>query len=316
MGPVIDLPEWFSGRSLLQGARCLICLSCRRTMGITIQLKILLAIFVLTQTAHADPLTEVVVPGGPTIAFKDGRELEGHIVEIDDTEIVFLDGDGTERRMPRGEVEMIRFETLGGVTIEGALQGWKPGSYMLDADDRAIIVYSVTPQRPVAPADEAIAVASEPPKAAINGNGVDFPSGVGGPTEAIAEREPEQQAAALPPDQTADDAPIEIDIVAAAALENSEMIAFDVTLSRASSHSVVLIYATIDETAVDGEDYRAARGVLVIEAGETEARIEAEIIDDDISEDMERLRLFLTVDPTIAVVKNREIIATIEDDDG
>ena len=114
----------------------------------------------------------------------------------------------------------------------------------------------------------------------------------------------------------ATDGPIEIEISAQNAIENSKPIAFDIELSRASENSVVLIYATIDDTAINGEDYEAARGVLVIEAGDTKARIEAPVINDDISEELEAVQLFLTVDPSVAVVKNRQIVATIEDDDG
>jgi hypothetical protein len=97
--------------------------------------------------------------------------------------------------------------------------------------------------------------------------------------------------------------------------ENGPPVVFNVALSRPSESSVVLIYATIDGTAVNGEDYEANRGVLVIKPGEQEARIEAPIIDDSEREEQEHLKLFLTVDPTVATVEAREIVATIDDDD-
>ncbi|NJO37962.1 MAG: hypothetical protein HC871_10540 [Rhizobiales bacterium] len=97
--------------------------------------------------------------------------------------------------------------------------------------------------------------------------------------------------------------------------ESGPPVAFNVQLSRPSETSVVLIYATIDGTAVNGQDYEANRGVVVLKPGEQVARIEAPVIDDADQEEQEHLQLFLTVDPAVATVESRQIVATIDDDD-
>jgi hypothetical protein len=39
------------------------------------------------------------------------------------------------------------------------------------------------------------------------------------------------------------------------------------------------------------------------------------VLDDDVAEGEETLLLFLTVDPTVATITNRQILGTIQDDD-
>lgn len=265
--------------------------------------------------AGAMSTSEFVVPSGPVISLKDGQEFDGHIIGIDEDNVVILAEDGSEQTMPRASINLIKFKTIAGLEIIGSLNQWKPGVYELSADETIVTIYSTMPRRPKpAPEPEKIVeVAVEEPVEDISGSD-DIANGTGGPAAAITEElatgETGEQLAKLTPGE-----PIEIEVSAQNAVENSTPVAFNIQLSRASEASVVLIYATIDGSAIGGEDYESARGVLVIEAGETEARIETSVINDDISEDMEELRLFLTVDPSIAVVKSRQIVATIEDDD-
>ncbi len=255
--------------------------------------------------AAALPATEFVVPSGPVITLQDGQSIEGHIIEFDQTNVIIQTSDGTTRTLPRATIDTVRFETLSGMEIAGALIGWKPGVYELTTEQAVITVYSTVPLPPVKddPPQEIVEVAAQEKADDIEDvNGAAVPSGAAGG--------PENQLAAVVPS-----ADIEISVSTKNTVENGAPVAFEIELSKPSDESVVLIYATIDGTAVDGEDYVAARGVLVIKSGETNARIEAEVINDDLREDKENLRLFLTVDPSVAVVKNRQIVATIEDDD-
>lgn len=265
-----------------------------------------------TVWAATVPASEFVVPGGPMITLQDGQKIEGHIVGFDQTNVTIRSNDGAEQKLPRATIDQLMFTTVTGREVFGALIGWKPGVYELTSDEAIVTVYSVAPpvrldnERVNARVDKDAAIDAEPdaePVVARGLNGTDkvedeTAGGTGG-----------QGPAAEPISD------LEISVSVSNARENGEAIGFDIELSRPSESSVVLIYATIDGTAIEGKDYQAARGVLVIKAGQTSARIEALVIDDDESEDEEQLQLFLTVDPAVAVVKDRKIIATIQDDD-
>ena len=288
-------------------------------------------------------VTEFVVPAGPEINLQDGRVIDGHIIRIDQTDIVIRTSDGASETVARSTVESVMFETVTGRQLTGELIGWRPGVYQITTPEAAIKVYSTMPATwaPVSPAvadtdtDEQETVSEETPPegqelAAADGReapGIATDVGQGG-TLAIDEATAEETAANGVADEPLEDtvdvqdaaatpqAEIRIQVSVENSKESGPPVAFNVELSEPSDNSVVLIYATIDGTAVDGEDYEANRGVVVIKPGEQAARIEAPVIDDAEREEQEHLQLFLTVDPTVAVVENRQIIATIDDDDG
>ena len=70
-------------------------------------------------------------------------------------------------------------------------------------------------------------------------------------------------------------------------------LAFAVTLSRASSATVTVDYATADETAAAGADYTETSGTLTFLAGETAKTVAVPVIDDVIDEGSETLTLTL-----------------------
>ena len=256
---------------------------------------------------------EFVVPRGPVILLQDGQQIDGHIIKLDQTNVIIQAVDGSEQTIPRATIDRVRFETVTGAEISGSLLGWKPGVYELTTKESVVVVYSVAPMPPVE--DEggqeiANDVAEENAEQVVAANAEHGLNGTDVNDEVEVTGEVETELAAVTPVSD-----LMIDVSVDSTREDAGPIGFNIELSKPSESSVVLIYATINDTAIDGEDYQAARGVLVIKAGQTDARIEAPIIDDDISEEEEQLRLFLTVDPAVAVVRNREIIATIEDDD-
>jgi hypothetical protein len=274
----------------------------------------LLAALIMTTPQTVAATTEFVVPGGPTIVLQDGQVIDGHIIGLDQTNVVILTADGLERTIPRSTIDTLSFTTVAGNEISGPLIGWEPGVYELTTTESTVKIYSMVARLPE-PDVEQPSVADSVAEAAGQGssqsiaavavdetaNGVDTggsADGAGGPVAALA--------------PTSD---LEITVGVQNSRENGPPVAFNIELSRAAESSVVLIYATIDGTALNGEDYEANRGVVVMKPGEVSARIEAAVIDDQVSEEEEHLQLFLTVDPTVAVVKNRQIIATIEDDD-
>lgn len=287
---------------------------------------VLASALMLTFSPAKSAVTEYVVPSGPVITLQDGRAINGHVVRIDQTDIVIQSVEGVAETLPRSTVESVTFETITGETLVGELVGWTPGVYQIATSEVAIKVYSAMPA--VAPeaepattivedeasqeedvaANEEVVAAGQGDSQAIAAVSVDETDN--GIDEGAVETAVGAQDAAITP--TAD---LSIAVSVENSKENGPPVAFNIQLSEPSENSVVLIYATIDGTAVDGEDYEANRGVVVIKAGEQTARIEAAVIDDTELEQQEHLQLFLTVDPTVATVESRQIIATIDDDD-
>ncbi|MDP1649720.1 MAG: Calx-beta domain-containing protein [Rubrivivax sp.] len=75
--------------------------------------------------------------------------------------------------------------------------------------------------------------------------------------------------------------------------ESGQFATFMVALDRPSAGAVAVAYATADDTAMAGQDYRAASGVLNFAAGEMVKTVQVEIFDDSLAESSEFFRLVL-----------------------
>ena len=279
---------------------------------------LLVAALIFGTVPALSAVTEYVVPTGPLITLQDGRTIDGHIVQIDQTNIVIQTADGATQSLPRSMVQAIAFETVTGRKLSGELLGWTSGVYQITTPEAAIKIYSTMPS-PTSPAAEPLTIADGEGRKAVDAEAPEIGSAGQGGSQTIAAVAVDETANGF--DRGASDtaaAPstgLSIQVSVENSKENGPPVAFNIELSEPSSSSVVLIYATIDGTAINGQDYEANRGVVVIKPGEQTARIEALVIDDAEQESQEHLQLFLTVDPTVAVVENRQIIATIDDDD-
>ena len=87
-------------------------------------------------------------------------------------------------------------------------------------------------------------------------------------------------------------------------------IVFRVTLSAAASGPVTVRYATVDGTAVAGEDYEAASGTLTFAPGETERTVRVRVLDDAVEDSGETFRLVLSA-PGGATLADPEALGTI-----
>ena len=96
--------------------------------------------------------------------------------------------------------------------------------------------------------------------------------------------------------------------------EDGGTLSFLATLSAESASDVTVSYATSDGTAVAGDDYEAASGILTFAAGETERDIEVAVLDDKVEEPHESLTLTLS-DPVNAVLGDAVAKGTILDND-
>ena len=86
--------------------------------------------------------------------------------------------------------------------------------------------------------------------------------------------------------------------------------AFAVTLNRAASGTVTVDYATVDGTAVAGEDYTATSGTLTFAVGEREQTVAVAVLDDEHDEGPETFRLRLS-NANGAHIADGEAVGTI-----
>lgn len=104
----------------------------------------------------------------------------------------------------------------------------------------------------------------------------------------------------------------------AEAVEADGTIDFPVRLSHESTEDVTVEYATFDGTAVQPDDYLAARGTITFAAGETEAAISVTLTDDPFVEDppFESFTVVLSLpDPLTARLFRDTALGLILDDD-
>ena len=89
--------------------------------------------------------------------------------------------------------------------------------------------------------------------------------------------------------------PVGISVADARAQEGAgNTVDFTVTLSRASSGTVTVGYATADGTATAGQDYTAASGTLTFAPGETSGSVSVSVLDDTHDDDGETFTLRLS----------------------
>ena len=89
--------------------------------------------------------TEFVVPTGPLITLQNGQTIDGHIIRIDQTNIVIQTKDGASQILPRSTVQTVAFKTVTGQELAGELVGWKPGVYQIATSEAALNIYSMMP---------------------------------------------------------------------------------------------------------------------------------------------------------------------------
>ena len=101
-----------------------------------------------------------------------------------------------------------------------------------------------------------------------------------------------------------------------AVIENdgSAVIPFTISITTSYTEPVTVEYRTLDDNAVEGEDYTAVSGTARIEPGETSALVEVPILDDDIRESDETFFLFIE-NPLNATISNGTATGTITNDD-
>ena len=111
-----------------------------------------------------------------------------------------------------------------------------------------------------------------------------------------------------------DDEPPALSIAGDTGPEDVGELVFSVTLMARALTEVTVNYATMDDTAVAGEDYGPVEGTLTFAPGEVSRTIRVPIIDDDLDEPDETFALVLA-DPRGATLGRGTALGTIRDDD-
>ncbi len=229
----------------------------------------------------------------------NGHLLQGSIIQATRNGIVIKRAVSGMVQYRHDEIRDIIFESPKG-TITGKYVGWADGVYALEVKDRVVRVQDGeivgTGSRLMPTAKRAV---SDTPLT-IHETEADqadpiSEKGTGGPIEPIK--------------------PIMITGSVEPAREGEPKLVCNLRLSRDSDEKIILIYAAIADTALPELDFVAKSGVISIEPGKTEARVEIPLVNDKTAEDDERFQIYLTVDPALADLATRSIIATILDDD-
>ena len=111
--------------------------------------------------------------------------------------------------------------------------------------------------------------------------------------------------------------PVGISVADASANENTDnsTIEFTVSLSRSSTNTVTVNYATADGSATAGEDYTSKSGTLTFTAGETSKTVSVSVLDNVIDEGNETFILTLSSPTGNAFLADSEATGTIENSD-
>jgi Ca2+-binding RTX toxin-like protein len=88
-----------------------------------------------------------------------------------------------------------------------------------------------------------------------------------------------------------------------------------VNLSQASTQQITVDYSTLDDTALEEDDYTAVAGTLIFEAGQTRKSINIPINGDNIKESNESFMLFLSSPVNATLNEPSDVLVTILDDD-
>ena len=207
---------------------------------------------------------------------------------------------------------------------------------------QALFTQSITPQsfeEPVVPAIDSIDAAASPNLAigddaagssnaaqqdvaekTAKGSELDDKTGAGGPVSetAVAGLAGPKAALTGPSAEQPADAPQNsphlIHPTVAAVDEDGEVV-FEFHLDHPADRPLVILYAATDDTAKAGQDFEAKSGVITFSAGSEYAEVRVPLIDDEQSETSEQFHLFLSGDPETVQFSQRQIAATINDND-
>ena len=259
--------------------------------------------------------------------------ISGEIVSFSTNSIAIRSDIGALTNLALSNLSLIRYEMNDGSLIEGSLDAWSDGVYIIDVEGKPVRVKngSIAQEETIVKFEQP-EVQDEVKTAKIRASENLAPTTItedartklGASIEATSEStaafdRPEAQLQletveiALAGITT--DGRIEVFADVEATSESASTMVFDIGLSEEAKDDIVLLYATVDGAAKAGLDYVASNGVLVLPAGTSSTQLETELIDDHEAEDDEDFSLFLSFSSAIATTEHNRVSATIVDDD-
>ena len=186
----------------------------------------------------------------------------------------------------------------------------------ISPDTEAAVSVEEVPEEPVTLPAPAVAVPGEGSTSLTAADA----AGAGGPVEETVVASA-NRGVALPTsarnggDQAKIDGPHMVQSSVFDVVEDSGAVVFEFRLDHPTDRPLVILYAATDDTAKAGEDFEAKSGVVTFDVGSSYAEVRVPLIDDQESEDSEQFHLFLSGDPETVQFSQRQIPATINDND-
>ena len=222
---------------------------------------------------------------------------------------------GAEDIAPTAASVLARPTQIAAAAGAPAVDGRAGGATIAAAEVRAA---AVTPAAAAVP--EVVPVVLPPSQASAAGDAVaeiagagTSPAGGDPAKPAVAALPPAEASAtdrATRPEEEKDDQPLAVKGTVDPAEAGADGILFRFELSRPAEQPVVLIYGTVDGTAVAGKDYEPRQGVVTVTPGSRSAEVRVPLIEHRRSR-VATFELFLTADPKVATVVDQRISATI-----
>jgi len=291
----------------------------------------------ILMTAGVQPLR------ADSFTLKDGAVIEGAVIQATKSSIAIKRAIGGLQLVRLSNIEEVRIDRPGRPSVAGRLIGWTEGVHVVDVGDKIIEMRNgeILSEMPSLPTDILIADGNEAQSFSQRRSEKEqtlaatiehddqadrmAPHLAASPTSLEPTSQPEPGADLTPAVapakvEAAVDAPpgAEDDVmisVSAASAQEGESILFDLRLSQPLARPLVIAYATISGTAKESADFEAQRGIITFEPGDTAAEVRTTLIDDDVAEGEERFGLFLSVDPALATLSERQVTAIIMDND-
>lgn len=236
------------------------------------------------------------------------------------------------RQIPLNAIRSVAVTLANGQEVEGQLKGWADGVYELAVGDQVIGVRdpALAGRSELAPPVEASAsraTAAEvalPPAKPRQAEIAAAAEPAAGPAEAEDPGD-EGVVASLPATAPAKPEPeivtaavTDLPVIEARLLptwEHDRVIQVSFALSRPVDKPVLIAYGSVNGTAVAGVDYQQQRGVLTVQPGELQARLEIGLMNDQLPEGNEDFTMFFSTSPGVATLAEKRVLAVIEDDD-
>ena len=249
-----------------------------------------------------------------TFVLRGGEPIEGAIVQATRNTLIIRRAIGGMHQMPIRGIEEVRIDLAQGEQMSGQLLGWADGVYQIRSGGEEVHIgegriLSRAPleadpsQRPPQRPREArpIETAAAPPAAARTI----------GATAVAANPEVPKLEVAVAPKAKSDSQTVTLEASVDPAEGGTADMVFNIELSQPAERTIVLIYGTVDGTALAGTDYEPQQGVITLAPGTRSMQVRVPLIDHGRPRNDARFELFLAADPRVVEIIDQRVTAVI-----